>query len=116
MDTIGFVGLGAMGQPMAINLIKSGYQLAVYDIRSERMHDCVALGARRAHSPADAASEAVTVITMLPTGKELVEAALGSDGALASLKKGTAFIDMSTVGPQSYGAIASNAARKAWLY
>lgn len=101
-----------MGQPMAINLIRSGCRLAVYDIRSERIHECVALGARRAHSPADAASEAVTVITMLPTGKELVEAALGSDGALATLKKGSAFIDMSTVGPHSYGAIASECSAK----
>jgi len=91
-----------MGQPMATNLIKAGYDLAVYDIRPEVVRKCVALGARETRSPADAAADAATIVTMLPTAKELAAVALGPDGAMNSLNRGGVFIDMSTVGPQAY--------------
>lgn len=96
--TLGFIGLGMMGGPMALNLLKAGYDLAVLDTREEALAPVVAAGGRRCATPAEVASAAETVLVSLPTPDVVHDVALGANG----LAEGTAiktYIDLSTTGP-----------------
>ena len=98
--TIAFIGLGNMGAPMAENLLKAGYRLAVYDLSADALKRLQQAGATVADSPKSAAKGAQVVITMLPAGKHVHAVYLGdngSDGLLAELPKGTLVIDSSTI-------------------
>ncbi len=97
--TIGFIGLGIMGKPMAANLIKAGYQLVVYDIAPERMADALAKGARQGSSPADVASRCELIITMLPNSPQVKDVVLGKQGIIEAIRKGSILIDMSSIAP-----------------
>ena len=97
MATIGFIGLGKMGGPMAANLLKAGHRLAVHDISADAVARAVALGAHVAPDIGVAASGAEAVITMLPGGSQVREVYLGAEGLLAAAKPGTLFIDCSTI-------------------
>lgn len=99
MANIGFIGLGIMGRPMSINLIKAGHSLAVYDIVPARVDAVVAIGAARGTSCRDVASRADIVITMLPDGPEVEQAVLGPDGVLEGAGPGSVVIDMSSISP-----------------
>ena len=96
---IGFVGLGIMGKPMAMNLIKAGYNLTVYDIRPEPVKEVVAAGAAEGKSSKDVAEKSEVVITMLPNSPEVKEAVLGKDGVLDGAKPDMILIDMSSIAP-----------------
>ena len=101
--SIAFLGLGAMGRPMAANLLTAGYPLTVWNRTMSRAEPLTAQGATLAASPKAAAAGADIVITML-TDVAAVEAVAfgasgGSDGALGGLKSGATYIDMSTVTP-----------------
>ena len=96
--TIGFVGLGIMGRPMAKNLIKAGYKLAVFD-KFAKFDDLVALGAEGASSNREAASKSDVVITMLPNSPHVKDAILGKDGVIEGCKPGTIVVDMSSIAP-----------------
>jgi len=96
---IGFIGLGIMGKPMAKNLLKAGHELCAFDIVPAAVADVVAAGARRGSSPKEAASGADLVITMLPNSPHVKEAVLGKDGVSEGLRKGTIFVDMSSIAP-----------------
>ena len=96
---IGFIGLGIMGKPMAKNLLKAGHELCAFDIVPAAVADVVAAGARRGSSPKEAASGADLVITMLPNSPHVKEAVLGKDGVIEGLRKGTIFVDMSSIAP-----------------
>ena len=82
---IGFIGLGIMGKPMAMNLLKAGYNLTVYDIRSEPLKEVVAAGAAEGKSSKDVAEKSEVVITMLPNSPEVKEAVLGKEGVLDAI-------------------------------
>ena len=82
MKTIGFIGLGVMGKPMAKNLLKAGYTLKVYDIRPEPVKEVVAAGAQEGRSSKDAAEFGEVIITMLPNSPDVKEAVLSKDGVL----------------------------------
>lgn len=99
MKTIGFIGVGVMGAPMARNLLKGGFQLRVFDVSAAAMDALKQSGAAPARSPADAAQGADAVITMLPNGEHVEEALFGKDGAAAAMGKGALYIDMSTIAP-----------------
>jgi len=86
--SIGFIGLGAMGRPMATNLVKAGYSLNVYDIKPDPVKELVGLVAKQATSCADAAQGADTVITMLPADPQVREAVLGIGGVLETARAG----------------------------
>jgi 3-hydroxyisobutyrate dehydrogenase-like beta-hydroxyacid dehydrogenase len=94
---VGFIGLGRMGQPMASNLIKAGYQLTVYDISKHAMESLAAKGARTAASPAAVASAVDTVLLSLPTPSIVREVTLGANGVASGTKVKTV-IDLSTTG------------------
>ena len=99
MEKIGFIGLGAMGGPMAKNLAKKGFQLTVYDVVRERMEPLNALGAEPAASCREVAERCPVVITMLPASHHVREAVLGPGGILEGVRKGAVLIDMSTIDP-----------------
>jgi 2-hydroxy-3-oxopropionate reductase len=86
MEKIGFIGLGIMGKPMAINLLKAGYQLIVYDIDYESVQYLVRAGAKEGKSSQDVASESDIIITMLPNSPEVKEAVLGKDGVIHGVR------------------------------
>jgi 2-hydroxy-3-oxopropionate reductase len=109
MKKIGFVGLGVMGKPMAKNLIKAGYELAVYDIVPERVSELVKAGAKRGRSGKDVAARSEIVITMLPNSPQVMEAVLGPGGILDGAKAGTILIDMSSIAPRASREIAAKA-------
>src|SRR5712672_239015 len=97
-ETIGFIGTGRMGGPMAGRLLDAGYALSVYDTQSEATKPLVARGARLAKSPAEVASSADIVLTSLPTPDIVKAVALGPDGIIAG-NRASILIDLSTTGP-----------------
>lgn len=99
MNTIGFIGLGIMGKPMAKNLLKAGYQLVVYDLNATAIKELVNSGASEGKSPADVASQCEIIITMLPNSPDVREVALGENGIIHGAKSGSVFIDMSSIAP-----------------
>jgi 3-hydroxyisobutyrate dehydrogenase len=97
MASIGFIGLGNMGGPMAVNLIKAGHALSVFDVSPSAMAALTGAGATAASSPGDAARNAETVVTMLPAGQHVREVYLAPAGLIATARRGTLFIDCSTI-------------------
>ncbi len=112
MEKIGFIGLGIMGKPMALNLIKAGYELTVYDIVAARMEDVIKAGARRGTSGEDVAARSEVVITMLPNSPHVREAVLGPGGVLEGAKPGMILVDMSSIAPLASKDIAAQAQTK----
>jgi 3-hydroxyisobutyrate dehydrogenase-like beta-hydroxyacid dehydrogenase len=96
---IGFIGLGNMGRPMALNLLRAGHALAVHDVRKEAAAPHLAGGARWADSPAAAAREAEAVFTVLPGPPEVEAVALGPGGILDGIAAGAVYADLSTSAP-----------------
>jgi len=96
MATIGFIGLGNMGGPMAQNLLKAGHKVQGFDLVGESLDRAVAAGATAAKSAAAAAEGAEIVVTMLPAGRH-VRQVLVDGGVLAAAAKGTLFIECSTI-------------------
>jgi len=98
MEQIGFIGLGIMGKPMALNLIKAGYPVSVL----ASSHAAAALteaGATAYPNSKELAQKVAVVITMLPDSPEVVEVVSGKDGVLEGIQSGALFIDMSTISP-----------------
>jgi 2-hydroxy-3-oxopropionate reductase len=112
MKKIGFIGLGIMGKPMARNLLKAGYELAVYDIVPGIADDVVAAGAKAGTSCKDVAARSEVIITMLPNSPEVKEAVLGSDGVLDGAQSGTVLVDMSSIAPLASREISAKAQEK----
>ena len=98
-QSIGFIGLGIMGRPMAKNLLKAGYPLVVHSRSRGPVDDVVKAGARAASSPKEVASQCDVLITMLPNSPDVEQVALGKDGIIEGAKSGLIFVDMSTISP-----------------
>lgn len=97
MATIGFLGLGNMGRPMALNLIKAGHKVTGFDLSKAACDAAAADGLTIAADGAGAVKDAEIVITMLPAGKHVVGAYTGTMNLLGAAKPGTLFIDCSTI-------------------
>lgn len=97
--TIGFVGLGTMGKPMALNLLKGGFPLVVYSRRPEAAEPLRAAGAATAPSVADVAARADVVITMVTGTADVEEVLFGERGLVHGARRGVVAIDMSTISP-----------------
>ncbi|KLV16927.1 2-hydroxy-3-oxopropionate reductase [Bacillus altitudinis] len=104
---IGFIGLGIMGKPMALNLLKAGHTVTVFDIHTEAVLALKEVGANAAASAAEAASESDIIITMLPKGEHVEAVVAGEQGILATAKPGTIIIDMSSISPVTSRALAA---------
>jgi 3-hydroxyisobutyrate dehydrogenase-like beta-hydroxyacid dehydrogenase len=100
-ETIGFIGLGNMGAPMAGRLIDAGNPLVVHDVREAAAGPLLARGARWAASPAEVAGAAQTVITILPTSREVRHVLLGPKGLLDALRPGSLVIEMTSADPSA---------------
>jgi 2-hydroxy-3-oxopropionate reductase len=98
-ETIGFIGLGVMGKPMAKNLIKAGFSLVVHNRSRASVDEVVAAGAKAGASPADVARQAAIVITMVPDTPDVELVLSGKDGVLSALQRGAIVIDMSSISP-----------------
>ncbi len=96
---LGFIGLGAMGAPMALNLIKKGYRLTVYDVMEERTAIATKEGASAAASCKEVAERSEIIITMLPSSPHVKEAVLGKSGIIEGVHEGSIVMDMSTIDP-----------------
>jgi 2-hydroxy-3-oxopropionate reductase len=97
--TIGFIGLGIMGKPMAHNLLSAGYPLVVHNRSRPAVDDLVAKGAALAQSPRQVADACDVVITMLPDSPDVEHVALGPDGLIEGARPGLLYVDMSTIAP-----------------
>jgi 3-hydroxyisobutyrate dehydrogenase len=106
---IGFIGLGIMGAPMALNLMKAGYSLKVYN-RSDRprVQEVLDAGATRAGSPKEAAAGSDVVITMVTDSPDVVAVVNGENGAIEGVSSGATLIDMSTISPRVTKEIAAD--------
>jgi 3-hydroxyisobutyrate dehydrogenase len=108
---IGFLGLGNMGGPMALNLLKAGHTLTVFDLSSASLARLVEAGATAAESPvAIARSDAELIITMLPAAAQVKSVYLGFEGILAHVQPGVSLIDCSTIDPLTARVVAKTAA------
>lgn len=100
METVGFIGLGIMGKPMAQNLLRAGYPLVVHNRSRGAVDTLAAHGARAAHSPRAAAEASEIVFTMLPDPAAVAEVIGGQNGVRAGCRAGAIVVDMSTSHPQ----------------
>ena len=98
-EHIGFIGLGAMGKPMAGHLVAKGYRVTVHSRSQGPVDELVAAGARAAATPADVAKHSSVVITMLPDTPDVDLALTGPNGVLAGMQRGSVVIDMSSISP-----------------
>ncbi|MEM8877793.1 MAG: 3-hydroxyisobutyrate dehydrogenase [Pseudomonadota bacterium] len=110
MANIAFIGLGNMGLPMAINLVKADHVVTGIDLSPEQVARFTEAGGLSAPSPQQAVSDADTVITMLPAGSHVRAIYLGDDGLIAAASAGTLFIDCSTIDVASAREVAAAAA------
>src|SRR3954471_17698954 len=100
-ERVAFLGLGIMGQPMAANLVRAGFELRVWN-RTPSRADAFATryGAHPTPSPAAAADGSDVVITMVPDGPEVEEVLFGDRGAAEGMRRGSLAVDMSTIAPR----------------
>jgi 2-hydroxy-3-oxopropionate reductase len=110
MDTIGFIGLGLMGKPMARNLMRRGYPLVVHNRSRGAADELASLGATAVTSPAEVASRARRIITMLPDSPDVEQVLEGPDGVLGAMQPGTILIDTSSISPTVAKRLAARAA------
>jgi len=99
MTTVGFIGLGIMGGPMAANLVKAGFEVVGHNRSPDPVRRLVDAGGRGAASVAEAVASADVVVTMVPDSPDVEAVALGADGVYASARPGTLHVDMSTIRP-----------------
>lgn len=111
MERLAFIGLGAMGAPMAERLVAAGYPLAVYDPSNAAVDSLVRIGARRAHSPAHAAEGCAIAFACLPT-PAISEAVAFADDGIRQATSLKAYVEMSTIGSAAMMAIASGLSAK----
>src|SRR5688500_11240920 len=104
--TVGFIGLGLMGRPMAKNLLKAGFRLVVHSLSAPPVEDLVSHGAHGAAPPADVARQATRIITMVPDSPDVARVLAGEDGVFSAIQPGTIIIDCSSIAPTAARALA----------
>ena len=107
---LGFIGLGAMGRPMALNLLKRGHEMAVYARRAQSAAPLVEAGARACATPAEVAANADIVFTMVTTSADVEEVVLGEYGIIRGARPESVLVDMETIAPAVARAVAERLA------
>lgn len=97
---VGLIGLGLMGKPMGQNLLKAGFQLLVWNRTKERADDLIREGAKWAANPRDVATQADVLITIVSDPAAVEHVLWGKNGAMDGLRRGSVYIDSSTVSPE----------------
>jgi 3-hydroxyisobutyrate dehydrogenase len=111
-EPVGFIGLGNMGAPMAGRLLDAGHSLVVHDAREAAAASLLARGARWAASPAEVGATAQTVITILPTSREVRQVLLGPKGLLDALRPGSLVLEMTSADPSATRELAGEVAAR----
>jgi 2-hydroxy-3-oxopropionate reductase len=111
-ETVGFIGLGVMGKPMAKNLLKTGHHLVVHSRSRAPVDEVATVGATAASSPADVARQADVVITMLPDTPDVELVLTGPNGVIPALRPKAVVIDMSSISPSATKRLAREVAEK----
>ena len=111
-DTVGFIGLGIMGKPMAKNLIEAGHELVVYNRTPKKAEELAGAGAVVAASPREVAEQSDVVVTMLPDSPQVEEVLVGEEGVFEGVKEGALIVDMSTISPVITEELAARAKEK----
>lgn len=109
---IGFIGLGLMGKPMALNLLKKGFAVVVHSRSRGPVDELVAAGATAASSPADIATAASRIVTMLPDGPDVSLVLEGANGIFGAIQPGTIILDSSTIAPATAKRLAAATAQR----
>ncbi len=112
MQQIGFIGLGIMGKPMAMNLIRAGYPVSVYTRRDEVAATFKKAGAKAYDSPKELAAAVDVIITIVPATVDVEEVLVGKKGIIQSAKPGCIVIDMSTISASATQRIAAQLEKK----
>jgi 2-hydroxy-3-oxopropionate reductase len=110
MSPVGFIGLGVMGKPMALNLIKGGYDLRVYGRRKATTAPLVEAGATACTSPEETARGCDVIFTMVTATQDVLEVVLGERGVIAGAGPGSIVVDMGTISPAATRTIAARLA------
>ncbi len=109
MTKIGFIGLGAMGKPMAHNLFRADFPLTLLTRTRSKAEDLIQQGAKWADTPQEVAENSDVVITMLPDTPDVEQVITGKDGVFAGARPGSLLIDMSTISPIAARVLAQKA-------
>ena len=109
---VGMIGLGLMGKPMAVNLVKAGFSVVVWNRTRSKADDLVRAGARLAGTPREAAASSDVLVTMVSDPPALEEVLWGAGGALEGLRRGSTYVDSSTVAPSLARRIAAACAER----
>ncbi len=109
---VGLVGIGTIGKPMALNIRKGGFPLAVFDFNQQAVADLIEAGAEGKATPAEVAAVSDVVVTMVPDAPDVEKAALSAGGIIEGLREGAVYIDMSTVDPATSRKIGAEMAKK----
>ena len=104
--TIGYIGLGLMGKPMALNILKAGYRVVVHNRSRQAVNELVQQGAVEAHTPKEIAEQSEIIFTNLPDSPDVETVALGKDGIIEGASASNIFVDNSTIKPASARLIA----------
>lgn len=110
---VGFVGTGLMGLPMARNILRAGFSLAVFNRTASKTDPLVEAGARRGTSPGDVAARSDVVVTMVTDSADVEAVVAGDGGVLSQAAAGTVWIDMSTISPETTRRLGEAAAAQA---
>ncbi len=111
-QSLGFIGLGIMGQPMALNLVKAGFKVSAYNRTPDKAAPLEKAGARVASSPAEAARDADYVMSIVSDSAASEQVMVGKDGVLETVKPGAIIIDSATISPVVSRKLACHAAGK----
>ncbi|MCC7243330.1 MAG: NAD(P)-dependent oxidoreductase [Acidobacteria bacterium] len=112
MPTVGFIGLGLMGKPMALNLRKHNFAVVAHSRSRGPVDALLAAGATAAISPADVARQARVIITILPDGPDVASVLEGPDGVFSAMQPGAIIVDSSTIAPATARRLAAAAAER----
>jgi 2-hydroxy-3-oxopropionate reductase len=110
--SVGYIGLGLMGKPMARNIMKAGFPLVAHNRSRAAVEELVAQGAKAAASPAEVASQVDVIFTNLPDTPDVLQVALGESGIIEGAHPGLIFVDNSTIKPATARQIAAQLAEK----
>ncbi len=112
MESIGFIGLGIMGKPMCLNLLKAGFKVTAYNRTKSKINEVVSAGGNAADSPQVVAKHSDIIITIVSDSADVEDVILGENGVIHGARTGSVVIDMSTISPSVTQNIAAQLAEK----
>lgn len=99
-ERVGFIGLGIMGKPMALNLLKAGFPVTAWNRSPERQEQVVAAGVKGGNSPREVAEQSDIIVTIVSDSPDVQQVILGENGVIHGVRAGSVVVDMSTISPQ----------------